>query len=471
MSECSLIPTTPDYTSTINSTVKTFKNEEYDFKILIIGDPHFKADNAIDTGLMTLKIVEAALSETPDFIVVLGDVLHTHDLLRLDPVCRAINFLQRLRDISPHLYILIGNHDRPNNACYLTSEHPFTALKDWLNTTVVDQVITRTHTIRSTGKIASFTFVPYVPVGRFEEALLTVGLSTDPAKNTAPIHLKEMSGVFAHQEFKGAKMGAIISEAGDLWPMGAPLCVSGHIHDYDELLYNLVYPGTPIQHGYADKPDKTISVLYFKVSTTPNSDVSTPNLDPQHTRLSLSRHQRITLGVPSKIHIRLSPEQLATYTPPIGAHVKITVEGDPQVIRSVLLLEHVKNLTRSHGIKIMIYNTVRSINIANLETSFKGRNSIPFRDRLSKAVSQEDLQVQKHFSRLFGGNQLSMLNSLQPLTLTPPNKLALKVATPNAAVIKPDPVPTNPESHTSIMESKENISRMTPPRIRITNRK
>jgi hypothetical protein len=445
----------------MDSTVMTFKNEEYDFKILVIGDPHFKADNGIDTGLMALKIVEAALRETPDFIVVLGDVLHTHDLLRLDPVCRAITFLQRLRDISPHLYILIGNHDRPNNACYLTSEHPFTALKDWPHTTVVDQVITRTHTVRSTGKVASFTFVPYVPVGRFEEALLTVGLSTDPTKNTAPIHLKQMSGVFAHQEFKGAKMGAIISEAGDPWPMGAPLCVSGHIHDYDELLYNLVYPGTPIQHGYADKPDKTISVFHFKISTTSDPDVSTTsNLDPQHTRLTLTRHQRITLGVPSKIHIRLSPEQLATYTPPVSAHVKITVEGDPQVIRSVLLLEHVKNLTRTHGIKIMILDTRKSINIANLETSLsKGRSSMPFRDRLSKAVSQEDPQVQKQFSRLFGGN---------PILNRSPNKLALKVATPNFSA-KQEPTPTNEESHTSVLEAKENITKITPPRIRINN--
>jgi hypothetical protein len=243
--------------------------------------------------------------------------------------------------------------------------------------------------------------------------------------------------------------------------MGAPLCVSGHIHDYDELLYNLVYPGTPIQHGYADKPDKTISVFHFKISTTSDPDVSTTsNLDPQHTRLTLTRHQRITLGVPSKIHIRLSPEQLATYTPPVSAHVKITVEGDPQVIRSVLLLEHVKNLTRTHGIKIMILDTRKSINIANLETSLsKGRSSMPFRDRLSKAVSQEDPQVQKQFSRLFGGN---------PILNRSPNKLALKVATPNFSA-KQEPTPTNEESHTSVLEAKENITKITPPRIRINN--
>jgi hypothetical protein len=222
-----------------------------------------------------------------------------------------------------------------------------------------------------------------------------------------------------------------------------------------------VYPGTPIQHGYADKPDKTISVFHFKISTTSDPDVSTTsNLDPQHTRLTLTRHQRITLGVPSKIHIRLSPEQLATYTPPVSAHVKITVEGDPQVIRSVLLLEHVKNLTRTHGIKIMILDTRKSINIANLETSLsKGRSSMPFRDRLSKAVSQEDPQVQKQFSRLFGGN---------PILNRSPNKLALKVATPNFSA-KQEPTPTNEESHTSVLEAKENIAKITPPRIRINN--
>ena len=397
------------------------------FKVLVIGDPHFKADNALETDLMTLKLVDLVLQEQPDFTVVLGDTLHTHDLVRLDPLCRATDFFRKLRDVNNHLYVLIGNHDRPNNACYLTSDHAFNSLKDWRQTTVVDRVQTATHVVRSIGKKVAFTFAPYVPVGRFAEALLTVGLSTDPTADIAIIPLKQMSSVFAHQEFKWAKMGAIVSEHGDPWPIGAPLCVSGHVHDYDELCSNLVYSGTPIQHGYADKPDKTVSLLHFKLA--PSTD-STSEL----VQLELHRHQRVSLGIPPKIHIRLTPEQLTVYTPPTNAHVKITVEGDPDVIRQVLALDHVKSLSMTHGIKIVILDTRRSGDTKGLEPGSQIRGSTPFRVRLQNALSLEPAEVQSEFARLFGtttqsGESRGVGAVSQGNGITPRTPLSLKVST------------------------------------------
>jgi DNA repair exonuclease SbcCD nuclease subunit len=371
------------------------------FKILVIGDPHFKTDNAIETDLMTSKLIDLVLQEQPDFTVVLGDTLHTHDLVRLDPLCRATDFFQKLRDVSHHLYILIGNHDRPNNACYLTSDHPFNSLKDWRQTTVIDRVQTRRHLVKSIGKDVAFTFVPYVPVGKFSQALLTAGLSLDPDLDTASIHLKQMTTVFAHQEFKGAKMGAIVSESGDPWPMGAPLCISGHVHDFDELSTNLIYIGTPIQHGYADKPDKTVSLLHFKLPTSVD-DADPSSLSQDLVQLQLQRHQRISLGIPPKIHIRLTPQQLTVYTPPVNSHVKITVEGDPDVIRQVLALDHVKSLSQTHGIKIVILDTRRSGDFKDYGQTSKTQGSTPFRVRLHNALSLETPEVQLEFTRLFG---------------------------------------------------------------------
>ena len=427
------------------------------FKVLVIGDPHFKADNALETDLMTLKLVELVLREQPDFTVVLGDTLHTHDLVRLDPLCRATDFFQKLRDVNNHLYILIGNHDRPNNACYLTSDHPFNSLKDWRQTTVVDRVQIATHLVRSTGKNVAFTFAPYVPVGRFAEALLTAGLSTDPATDTASIPLKQMSGVFAHQEFQWAKMGAIVSEHGDPWPISAPLCVSGHVHDYDELSSNLVYSGTPIQHGYADKPDKTVSLLHFKLaaSTDPTSEL---------VQLELHRHQRVSLGIPPKIHIRLTPEQLAVYTPPINAHVKITVEGDPDVIRQVLALDHVKRLSRTHGIKIVILDTRRTGDTKGLESGSQTRGSTPFRVRLQNALSLEPAEVQSEFTRLFG-------KVVWNETATPRTPISLKVSTPPHLRVTPGPTSVKPEVLSEATHTKPVVSEFTkseyqtPPRV------
>ena len=434
------------------------------FKVLVIGDPHFKADNALETDLMTLKLVELVLQHQPDFTVVLGDTLHTHDLVRLDPLCRATDFFRKLRDVNNHLYVLIGNHDRPNNACYLTSDHPFNSLKEWEKTTVVDRVQTATHLVRSVGKKVAFTFAPYVPVGRFAEALLTAGLSPDPTIDTAIIPLKQMSGVFAHQEFQWAKMGAIVSEHGDPWPIGAPLCVSGHVHDYDELSSNLVYSGTPIQHGYADKPDKTVSLLHFKLgaSTDPTSEL---------VQLELQRHERVSLGIPPKIHIRLTPEQLAVYTPPNNAHVKITVEGDPDVIRQVLALDHVKSLSRTHGIKIVILDTRRSGDTKGLESGSQTRGSISFRLRLQNALSLEPAEVQSEFIRLFG-KAVSVGNGIAtPRTPASRVPLSLKISTPPNLGMVSGSTSVKPETFNDVTPTKPVLPNFTksdfqtPPRV------
>jgi hypothetical protein len=76
-------------------------------------------------------------------------------------------------------------------------------------------------------------FIPYVPKGRLEEALSGV----------------DMNGckcVFAHQEFRGARMnarGSFFSPDGDIWPEDAPLVISGHIHGTQQVGRNVYYPG------------------------------------------------------------------------------------------------------------------------------------------------------------------------------------------------------------------------------------
>ena len=79
--------------------------------------------------------------------------------------------------------------------------------------------------------VSKFLFVPYVPPGRFVEALETY-------KN---INWKDVDCIFAHQEFYGCKMGAILSEEGDKWESKWPLVVSGHIHSRQWINKNIYY--------------------------------------------------------------------------------------------------------------------------------------------------------------------------------------------------------------------------------------
>lgn len=263
---------------------------------IVIGDPHFKVSNVKETEGMSEAIIKTVLERKPDFIVVLGDVLDRHETIHVSPLTRATDFLSKLKDIT-HTYVLIGNHDLKNNRQFLSNEHPFASLKEWNGLTVVDT------TTKVNIKDKTFIFVPYVPPGRFVEAL---NICED---------WQSAECIFAHQEFKGVKMGAIISEEGDDWPLENPRVVSGHIHDYQEPQINLLYTGTPIQHSFGDRHDKTISHFVFGEERS---------------------HERIDLKLPKKHIVKITCDQVSEFVPRINVELKIIINGTSAEIRAIM---------------------------------------------------------------------------------------------------------------------------------------
>ena len=209
--------------------------------ILVIGDPHFKKNNIpqVNDFIKTIMSFISTLSPL-NFIVVEGDLLHTHEHLHSDVLNKAVEFVKRLSSFCP-VYILVGNHDAINNSIFLTTSHWMNCLKSFPNITVVDDVLVK----------QEFAFCPYVPNGRFQEALFTK-LSLED--------LKKITCIFAHQELSGAKMGSIISTA-EKWNDDFPLVVSGHIHDKHWAQPNIFYTGSIMQHAFGDSSDKTILLL------------------------------------------------------------------------------------------------------------------------------------------------------------------------------------------------------------------
>ena len=75
---------------------------------------------------------------------------------------------------------------------------------------------------------------------------------------------------FSHNEFKGVKMGSIISEEGDEWSYDKPK-VCGHVHDQQVILNKngklyINYIGTPIGHSHGEHGRKTVSLFSFRIS-------------------------------------------------------------------------------------------------------------------------------------------------------------------------------------------------------------
>ncbi len=270
-------------------------------KALIIGDPHFKTSNVAETTAMLSSIINILEVTSVDFIVVLGDIQDRHETVHVSPLTRSVKFLTTLSMYAP-TYVLIGNHDLKNNRQFLSDEHPFVALK-YINNNNLQIIDTTTITTINGLK---FTFVPYVPPGRFLEAL-----------NFPDIPWLDSTCIFAHQEFKGAQMGAIVSIEGDDWDPTYPQVISGHIHDYQQLGPNITYIGTPFQHTFGDRHDKSIAHVVFN----------------ENSEMQLTRRD---LKIRKKHIIHLNVDDVNDYVPIVDADLKIVISGVSGELKSLM---------------------------------------------------------------------------------------------------------------------------------------
>jgi DNA repair exonuclease SbcCD nuclease subunit len=241
-------------------------------RILAIGDPHFRIDN-LDESNQFINNLSRLIDDRKDIdiIVVLGDILHTHEKLHTVALNSATNFFKML--IAPRfddmnnrrkikVFCLVGNHDATSNTIFLTDNHWMNALKGWDGLTIVDYPITEP--INN----SFITLCPYVPDGRLVEALNHLNTLEQTSYTSIKIHdsttyldWKLSSCVFAHQLLDGAKMGPIVASNVEEWKDEYPLCVSGHIHDKQKIKDNLYYVGSSMQHSYGENGDKSLAII------------------------------------------------------------------------------------------------------------------------------------------------------------------------------------------------------------------
>lgn len=320
-------------------------------KVLTIGDPHFKINNVPETEEMCKSIIEHCINILPDIVVVMGDVLDRHELIHSNPLNRALNFIHEVSKISP-TYILVGNHDFENNTTFLTESHSLNGFKYIPKVTVIDNPMVVT--------VNSYNFVmcPYVYPGRLFEALEKIKIP------------ENVSAYFLHQELCGVKIGISKSVVGDVWPEKSPLAICGHIHDYQRPQENIIYIGTPIQHGFGDDPNKTISLFTFGEGIT---------TFPIETRLELKTTKKIV--------VHLTPEQLNTYQPQPGKLIKVIVTGSASEVKVYTRSEKVREL-RSLGVKVIF--KVNDTTVTNTQISLPVSSGHNFLTILQGIVRNSD---------------------------------------------------------------------------------
>jgi DNA repair exonuclease SbcCD nuclease subunit len=195
-----------------------------------VGDVHIKAAYFDRVDILERTLLDTVHTHSLDTVCLLGDILHYHEKIHTLELNRACTLIERLSE-HVRVIILVGNHDLINNSQFLSTHHWMNPLKVWDNVVIVD----------TPRWIDGCVFVPYVAPSRFEEAL-----------NTLQKEWTQCAYIFAHQEFKGAKMGAITSTTGDDWDAAFPLVISGHVHTRQQPQPNIMYIGASIPTAFSD---------------------------------------------------------------------------------------------------------------------------------------------------------------------------------------------------------------------------
>lgn len=188
-------------------------------KILRVGDPHVRPGSIPEDAKLLEFILSIAKAYKVDRVELLGDLFHTHSVLRLEVVEFWNQWLETLSD-SVQTVAIVGNHDQTGD--YHSRTHALEVFKRIQNLIIIDEPVL----------IGSIGYMPYVH---------------DNAKFvTAALKLVERGAklLVCHQTFNGAKFESGIYAPDGVDPSLIPVpIISGHIHAQQRFA-NVIYPGT-----------------------------------------------------------------------------------------------------------------------------------------------------------------------------------------------------------------------------------
>ncbi len=229
-------------------------------RFIAIGDPHIAKRHLVlsqEAMANSLKLAEEHKGAI-DMIVVMGDILDRHDDVKLTYMHMARDWIMALSKIKMTI-VLMGNHDRPSNQDIFSEIHPFMGIQDIVKTLYIVDRPKAIALSRGKGIPGHWLvlFMPYLPPGAFQDSFqryldrMHEGGGWEAVKSIQSFDL-----IFAHQEFKGALYGPIVSTKGDDWPLAYPFIVSGHIHTRTYIQENIYYTGNLYPTNISEGDDK-----------------------------------------------------------------------------------------------------------------------------------------------------------------------------------------------------------------------
>lgn len=287
-------------------------------KILCVGDIHCKLTNFQNIDLLEKKIIEIINLNQIELIVLLGDLLHTHEKLHILELNKILNFIRNL-SLKCKTYILVGNHDMINNQEYLSSNN-------WMEMFNIFNI----PNVKIANRVLTFDkliFVPYVSKGNFIKTL---------DENVS--EWKDFKIIFGHQEISGENKNVqykknVLTEQNEIekWNKDFPLLISGHIHLKQKLQDNLIYTGIPFCHNFGDDVENSL----FEI----DSDTLEIN--------------EIKLNFPFKKNVYFSLKEIDSL---LNFFEDFQNDGNQYKIHLSGSLEEINNFRHTHKDKLLISN-------------------------------------------------------------------------------------------------------------------
>lgn len=195
-------------------------------KILRIGDPHIKPSNLAEAEKLMAFVYQTVLDVEPDRVEILGDLFHTHAVVRLEVLSFWNSWLDILSE-KAEVIVLVGNHDLSGNG------HPsVNALEVFTKFKKKNLKI-----ISHPAIYGNFAYMPY----RANNELFI-----DESNGLAAAGGKVL---ICHQTFDGSQYenGFYAPDGVEISRLNYDLIISGHIHKTQIIKAGnkiVMYPGT-----------------------------------------------------------------------------------------------------------------------------------------------------------------------------------------------------------------------------------
>lgn len=188
-------------------------------RILRVGDPHVKVSNLEESERLLEFVLATAKTRSVDRIEILGDLHHTHAIVRLEVLAFWHKWLRHLAE-SFQTIVLVGNHDMSGNTN--STLHALMVVESTERLLIVDKPTLK----------GVFGYMPYIHDA--EQFIAEANKLVDQGAKL----------IVCHGTFKGSKYdnGFYAPDGIDATRISVPL-ISGHVHTRQRF-GNVIYPGT-----------------------------------------------------------------------------------------------------------------------------------------------------------------------------------------------------------------------------------